>query len=125
MQLSSRRLAAVFFAALSVACSSPARAFLINLTPPAEVVEFRNLYLNHYFLTANRAEMAGIDAGLAGPGWYRTGYGFRAYASKTGDCQVGCEAVSRFYGTPGLGPNSHFYTAEAAEAQGLTDLPCR
>ena len=81
------------------------------------VAEFKNVHLNHYFLTANPEEMAAIDAGKSGPGWIRTGYGFIAYMHD-GWCG-GCLPVNRFYGTPGLGPNSHFYTAEAAEAEGL------
>lgn len=74
------------------------------------VIEFYNQILNHYFTTAYPSEAAGIDAGAAGPGWVRTGYTFQAYAgSVTGS------PVCRFYGTPGRGPNSHFYTVNAQE----------
>ena len=69
------------------------------------VTEFKNVHLNHYFLTANPEEVAAIDAGKSGPGWIRTGHGFRAYSSTNGSCG-GCLPVSRFYGTPGIGPNS-------------------
>ena len=106
--------------AISGLCvAGTASAFLINMPPLVTVVEFKNVDLNHYFLTADSREMAAIDAGAAGPGWFRTGYGFTAFAYKTGQCNAQCEPVSRFYGTPGLGPNSHFYTADAAEAAGL------
>ena len=110
---------AVFLFASAVCAAPPAAAFLINVPPSVTVTEFWNVHLNHYFLTANPVEMAAIDAGAAGPGWMRTGYGFTAYAYKAGQCYLGCENVSRFYGTPGLGPNSHFYTANADEAAGL------
>ncbi len=90
------------------------------IAPAANVVEFKNLHLNHYFLTVDPTEMAAIDAGAAGPGWIRTGFGFAAY-STLGLCGD-CVPVSRFYGTPGLGPNSHFYTADVAESEGLKRL---
>ena len=34
-----------------------------------------------------------------------------------------CRAVCRFFGTPGKGPNSHFYTADAAECAKVKTLP--
>jgi hypothetical protein len=93
------------------------------------VVEYYNVYLDHYFLTATPAEMDAIEHGSAGPGWTRTGWIFQAYAvgensmgyatpclGPNGLCGV---PVARFYGTPGLGPNSHFYTADPSEAAGL------
>jgi serine protease len=78
------------------------------------VVEYYNTGLQHYFITAVAAEMAMIEAGGAGPGWQRTGYGFRAYLPENG-VAIGALPVCRFYGTPGRGPNSHFYTVNAAE----------
>ena len=78
------------------------------------VVEYFNVNLRHYFITANPAEMASIESGGAGPGWQRTGYGFHAYVPEAG-VPVGARPVCRFYGTPGVGPNSHFYTADADE----------
>jgi hypothetical protein len=85
----------------------------------AVVVEFHNTVLDHYFMTADAAEAAAIDAGRAGPGWTRTGAALgRAWTNP----DFTRAAVCRFYGntTPGpdgrpLGPNSHFYTADAAE----------
>ena len=70
------------------------------------VVEFRNDSLNHYFITAEPAESALLDAGIIIPGWQRTGFNFKAWAR---DDPHGLPAC-RFFGTPGLGPNSHFYT---------------
>lgn len=113
-------------AVLSIACCilpSPAAAFpLLAWTQP--VIEYFNVGLGHYFLATNPNEMAAIDAGSAGPGWVRTGFSFDAYpvtlppGTYCGrpDCGI---PVSRFYGTPGLGPSSHFYTANPVEAQFL------
>jgi hypothetical protein len=75
--------------------------------PVNGVIEFYNTGLDHFFLTANAAEAASIDAGGSGPGWQRTGNVF-----KTG----GPNAVCRFYGVQAAGgPNGHFYTADADE----------
>lgn len=82
------------------------------------VTEFYNTNLNQFFLTANPIEAASIDHGGSGPGWVRTGGSFKP---------GGPTAVCRFYGnargnpaTGGIfGPNSHFYTADAAECAGL------
>jgi predicted dienelactone hydrolase len=79
------------------------------------VVEFRNDSLNHYFITAEPAESALLDAGNVIPGWQRTGFDFKEWAA--GDPR-GLPAC-RFFGTPGIGPNSHFYTISAYEC-GLT-----
>ena len=78
------------------------------------VLEFYNTRLDHYFITADSQEAAAIDAGAAGPGWQRTGRGFRAWIAKDG-IPADAQPVCRFYGAPGLGPNSHFYTADARE----------
>jgi hypothetical protein len=93
-------------------------AFLINVAVPVTVVEYHNRITGHYFMTADFAEMGGIDAGVAGAGWERTGYGFAAVspgATMVPPCNA-CVAVERFYGP---GPNSHFYSGDAAEVAGL------
>ena len=83
---------------------------------PASVsaVEYFNVNLRHYFVTANAAEMRSIETGGAGPGWQRTGNDFQSWVAEIG-VPVGASPVCRFYGTPGRGPNSHFYTANPAE----------
>jgi hypothetical protein len=82
--------------------------------PPVEVVEFYNAPLDHYFLTAVAEEAAAIDRGILGTDWVRTGGSFRAFAAD--DASVaGALPVCRFFGTPGVGPSAHFYTAAAAE----------
>ncbi len=75
------------------------------------VVEFYNDSLNHYFITAEPAEEAMLDAGVIVPGWQRTGFNFKARPA--GDPRG--LAACRFFGTPGIGPNSHFYTIDIAE----------
>ena len=76
------------------------------------VTEFYNVNLNHYFMTPYMAEADNIILnGSAGPGWVRTYLNFDAWAD---GAAVGTP-VCRFYGTPGRGPNSHFFTGEAAE----------
>ncbi|MDP4027990.1 MAG: peptidylprolyl isomerase [Gallionella sp.] len=74
------------------------------------VVEFYNANLDHYFITADAGEAAGIDNGSAGPGWSRTGNSFKS---------GGSVSVCRFYGSQSPGPNSHFYTADTGECDGL------
>jgi hypothetical protein len=114
-----------FFLVLSIACvaclTGPASAFPLPESP-VPVVEYYNIDLKHYFLTADPGEIAKIDTGWAGR-WVRTGWSFLAYpAASNLPCPqpMGCgKPVSRFYGTPGLGPNSHFYTADPAEAASL------
>jgi hypothetical protein len=121
-----------FFLAASAAClgglGGSARAFFTaSPQPTVPVVEYYNVYLNHYFLTATADEARAIEAGSAGPGWVRTGWSFDAYPPDPPRpygpyyCPpTGCgKPVSRFYGTPGVGPNSHFYTADPSEAAGL------
>lgn len=90
------------------------------------VVEFYNTQLKHYFITADPAEQAAVDAGAAGSGWTRTGLGFRAYTPALG-IPPGQSPVCRFYGSTAInpatglrrGPNSHFYTAQAAECSAV------
>ena len=75
------------------------------------VVEYRNDALDHYFVTGEPAEAAMLDTGVLVPGWRRTGFEFKAWARESGNGLPNC----RFFGTPGRGPNSHFYTIDAAE----------
>ena len=86
--------------------------FRVNLAVPTSVAEFYNTNLDHYFITADANEAAQIDNGSAGPGWSRTGNTFKS---------GGDTSVCRFYGSYSPGPNSHFYTVDPAECQGLKD----
>jgi hypothetical protein len=77
------------------------------------IVEFYNTNLDHYFITVDANEAAGIDGGSAGPGWIRTGNNFKS---------GGSTPVCRFYGSQVPGPNSHFYTLAGPECDGLKQL---
>jgi hypothetical protein len=74
-------------------------------------VEFYNAALDHYFVTAEAAEIAMLDAGVLVPGWRRTGFDFKTWAPGSGNGTAAC----RFFGTPGRGPNSHFFTIDQNE----------
>ncbi len=75
----------------------------------APVVEYRHADLDHYFITSDPAEIAGLDAG-AFAGWQRTGAGFRAWPGAV----AGTIPICRFYLPPGHG-DSHFFSADAGE----------
>jgi hypothetical protein len=70
-----------------------------------DIVEFHNRITNHYFIAYDGLEAAGIDAGIAGPGWERTGWGLRP---------GGTTPVCRFYNP---GANTHFFTIEPGECE--------
>lgn len=94
----------------------------VMTTPPVRVVEFYNRQLDHYFITIEGVEAAGIDAGLAGPGWERTGLGFTAWQLDPNVGQQISVDLCRFYGSPTIGPNSHFHAAAGPECDGLKAL---
>jgi uncharacterized protein (DUF1800 family) len=106
---------ALGLAALAIA--APASA----LEPTAQVVEFYNASLGHYFVTAFPEEAAALDAGTPVAGWTRTGIAWNAW--KNAGESLTALAVCRFFGTPGVGPNSHFYTADAAECAKVKQNP--
>jgi hypothetical protein len=74
----------------------------------ATVVEYYRADRDHYFLTADPIEIAGLDAGVFA-GWARSGYGFSAF-SQPAD---GAGPVCRFYLPPP--EDSHFFSASTAE----------
>ncbi len=88
-----------------------------TVTPVA--IEYFNAALGHYFLTAFPVEGAALDAGAFGGAWRRTGFGFGVFTAG----EPATVGVCRFFGVPGRGPNSHFYTGDAAECAGLEANP--
>jgi dienelactone hydrolase len=84
-----------------------------------ETVEYYNASLDHYFITAFPEEAADLDAGGQVQGWKRTGYAFRSWKAGTGPGKDAC----RFFGTPGVGPNAHFYTISAGECEKVRGNP--
>jgi uncharacterized protein (DUF1800 family) len=103
------RVLALVTAAMSAVWTQGAAA----IEPTANVIEYYNASLNHYFITAYPEEAASLDQGVVVKGWTRTGVTWSAWANP-GDSATAVP-VCRFFGTPGIGPNSHFYTADAAE----------
>jgi predicted dienelactone hydrolase len=94
---------------------------LIDYTAPAApgpgeriTIEYLNASLGHYFMTADPSDAAILDAGLI-PGWTRTGFDFKSW---TVDSGIGFPAC-RFFGTPGVGPNTHFFSINADECNKL------
>ncbi|MCE7876625.1 MAG: hypothetical protein DYH14_04685 [Betaproteobacteria bacterium PRO3] len=73
------------------------------------VVEYHHAGLDHYFITSDPAEIAGLDSGAIA-GWRRTGEGFRAFASAV----AGSVPICRFWLPPGFG-SSHFFSANPDE----------
>jgi predicted dienelactone hydrolase len=78
--------------------------------------ELYNPIINHYFMTADPAEIARILRGDNGTGWVETGESFKAWSQPPGDAP-GAAPVCLFYGKYRSGPASHFYTASAAECE--------
>jgi len=85
-----------------------------------EVVEFHNATLDHYFISADPAEIAVLDGGAFGNAWKRTTSTFPAW--DVVGSPPGTVPVCRFFGTDRyradgsrIGPNSHFYTADPNE----------
>lgn len=85
------------------------------------VVEYYNAGLNHYFMTADPGEIAGLDAGAYGGVFVRTNLGFNAWNGQA----PGTVPVCRFFTTPGhFGlKGSHFYTADPIECAGVKKNP--
>ncbi|HEY8623856.1 MAG TPA: hypothetical protein VIM74_08300, partial [Casimicrobiaceae bacterium] len=99
---------------------------IIDYTAPAaldpgqrDTIEFYNASLGHYFMTAEPAEVAMLDAGIIVPGWVRTGFDFKSWTVESG---IGVHAC-RFFGTPGSGPNTHVFTINVAECNKLRADP--
>ena len=117
--------------AISLQTGSYTLTLTLNAPPPPppppptgalKTFEFFNIDLQHFFVTAVPAEATAIDSGSAGPGWVRTGASYEVLGSAATSflfsdlkALLAPSPVCRFYGTPGIGPNSHFYTADANE----------
>ncbi|CAH1905811.1 Peptidase S8 [Candidatus Nitrotoga sp. HW29] len=89
------------------------------LKPFSLVYEYYNVDLNHYFRTGSKSESISVLSGGAGAGWRDTEGYFLAWRQAS----QGAVPVCRFYGTPGKGPNSHFYTADLGECSQVKNDP--
>jgi serine protease len=82
---------------------------LVNTPPAVPVTEYYWAARDHYFITANPAEIAALDAAPPG-GWARTGQSFGAYAQASGITSRAC----RFY-IPAAYGDSHYFSASPEE----------
>ena len=88
----------------------------VALTPPVALtaaIEFYHAGFDHYFLSADPAEIAGLDSGFF-TGWARTGESFLVHVAGSYD-PAPIRPVCRYYGLPSAGLDSHFYSADPAE----------
>jgi len=101
-------------------------ALCFATSPPDDVrraIEYHNVLLDHYFVTAYAHEQAAIESSVVGPGWVRTGESF-AVVMQPG-CPVASEGAFhpgyRFTGIPGRGPSSHFFGILQSECAVVRD----
>ncbi len=85
-------------------------------------VEFHHPGLDHYFYTADEAEIAAIEAGRVGT-WQRTGGTFVAYTRLGYVYDRPQQAGYRFTGTPDIGPSTHVFTVDREECFTLAQDP--
>lgn len=85
--------------------------------PAAELVEYYNKDLDHYFITGYGSEIQALDTGVL-KGWSRTGLTIQTVEGTTG-AGANSIPVCRFYGSPARGLNSHFYSASKAECDAV------
>jgi hypothetical protein len=93
-------------------------------TPRADlgvrVVEYFEPTARRYTWTAYVAERAYLDAENGGGAWFRTGESFFAWLPTSDAAPAGATPICRMVGTPGVGPLSHFYSADPRECVALT-----
>ena len=86
--------------------------------PPTIVLaEYYHAAFDHYFVTAEAAEIAGLDAGSP-PGWSRTGFAFKAIDAAQAAGLPNC----RYFGVFGE-VSTHFYSVIPVECQRLAGDP--
>jgi hypothetical protein len=81
-------------------------------------VEYYHQAFEHYFVTANPAEIAALDSG-AFSGWWRTGQRYRVDTAPG----EGLVRVCRFYTAAYAGKGSHFFTASESECAHVKNMP--
>ena len=82
---------------------------------PITVVEYLHTGFGHYFMTADPAEIAALDAGAYGGVFVRTGQEFLARDGPAPDTVPVC----RFFTVAFAPKSSHFYTADPVECEGV------
>jgi len=81
-------------------------------------VEFYHAGFDHYFISANPAEVQALDDGTFS-GWGRTGLSFNVYPAGTN----GTQDVCRFFSLTFDPKSSHFYTPSQTECQSVKSNP--
>jgi hypothetical protein len=95
-------------AGLLAVAAAQAHAFDIGGTP---IREYFDATTGHYTLEVPSELQAQTGIGMGVP----TGYGFTMSAACSTASTTFCRRMSRFHGTPGLGPKSYFFTADPDE----------
>jgi len=85
---------------------------------PVRAVEFYHQAFEHYFVTSDALEIAGLDEQQI-PGWWRTGQRYYVDAG----AGSGLAPVCRFYTAAFAHKASHFFTANAAECEAVKGNP--
>lgn len=96
----------------------------LTILPPgakATAVEYYNTQRDHYFMTTDANEIALLDAG-AFQGWKRTDEGLNVYAATAGGSDPVLAPVCRYYGLPGAGLDTHFFSAFDFECAAIPQL---
>ena len=83
-----------------------------NPQPKTAAIEYFHTGMGHYFVTSQQDEIAGLDQGVFGPEWVRTGETWNVWLD--GPQLVD---VCRFFTVAFAPKGSHFYTANAAECE--------
>lgn len=105
-----RQLLGALCAAASL-CAASLGSAAIPATEQATAIEFYHAGLDHYFISADPAEISDLDTGKH-PGWTRTGYRFPVI--KSGSTYQDSVPMCRFY-SPSA--STHFYSAKASECE--------
>jgi len=92
-------------------CAASLSSAAIPASEQATAVEFYHAGLDHYFISADPAEISDLDTGKHA-GWIRTGYRFAVI--KAGSTLPDTVPMCRFY-SPSV--STHFYSAKAAECE--------
>lgn len=99
--------------------TAPFQAHREKFGATTEAVEYYHAGFNHYVVTADADEIAGLDRHVyppvLGANWERTGQSFDVLMLS----EAGVAPVCRFFGTFGT-VSSHFYTADPLECAGLS-----
>jgi Repeat of unknown function (DUF5648) len=93
---------------------------LPGVTHVTPAVEYYWPSRDHYFVTADPAEIAALDSGALA-GWVRTGQTFAVYLS--GQSNKRGRPVSRYYGLPSANLDTHFYSASVTENKAMQQSP--